>query len=128
MTPDRIKQHLTPDLLKPRFRRKAEGQHPTFGHCYVAAEALYHLLGGREAGLKAVRGRDDQGIVHWWLEDAEGAILDPTAEQYTSKGLSPPYERGRAAGFLTREPSKRARVLMDRVFVEAPTETEDPQA
>jgi hypothetical protein len=109
----RIQQVLTPDLLKPQFRKK--GEHPLYGHCYAASEALYHKLGGKNKGYKPVRGKDEKGITHWWLLDKDGNILDPTSEQYTSKGLEPPYENGRPAGFLTREPSKRAREILRRI-------------
>lgn len=116
-TTNAVKSALYHDLLKPSFRRRAQGQHVTFGHCYAASEALYHLLGGKEAGYKAVCGRDSEGITHWWLVDVGGNILDPTAEQYTSRGVSPPYEAGRPVGFLTKRPSKRAQKIMDRIPV-----------
>lgn len=89
----------------------------TRGNCYVTAEALYHLLGGKVAGWKpmTVRHEDD---VHWYLvnvriENAMGYfVLDPTASQFRTR---PPYHLGRGRGFLTREPSRRARELMGRM-------------
>ena len=63
-----IQSNLTPDLLKPEYR-KLNQENRMFGHCYVASEALFHLAGGKTSGLKIKRGRDDSGIVHWWLED-----------------------------------------------------------
>jgi len=39
----KIQAALTPDLLKAQYRGS---DIPYYGHCYVAAEALYHLLGG----------------------------------------------------------------------------------
>jgi hypothetical protein len=61
-------------------------------------------------------GRDDRGIVHWWLFDtAKRKIIDVTADQYFSVGLIPPYDRGRLGSFLTNKPSKRCLILMDRV-------------
>lgn len=81
---------LSPDLLKPEYRNQPGN--PTFGHCYAAAEAVYHLLGGRQAGLVPMHGRDGQGITHWWLRSAEG-IIDPTADQYLRRGLNPPYDQ-----------------------------------
>ena len=110
---EQIQRVLSPDLLKPQFRK--QGEHPLYGHCYAASEALYHLLGGKNKGYKAVRGKDNQGITHWWIVDKNGRILDPTSEQYTSKRLQPPYANGRPAGFLTREPSKRAAEIIRRI-------------
>ena len=100
---------LTPNLLKPQFRGS---EHPLTGHCYVASEALYHLS---DDSLKPMRARDDQGVVHWWLETLEGEILDLTAGQYYDLGRKPPYDRKRSGGFLTKEPSKRAQVVIQKV-------------
>lgn len=107
--------HLTPDLLKPEFRDKSP-RNPLYGHCYVASEALYHLLGGRAAGWRVHRARDEAGVVHWWLEDGEGNRLDPTAGQYVSLGRPPPYDKGKRGTWLTGErPSRRAAELIRRV-------------
>lgn len=106
-----IQENLTPDLLKPQYR----GHHNKFyGHCYVATEALYHSMGGKESGLLIYHGRDDLGIVHWWLEDNEGNIYDPTSRQYTDEGRVPPYNVKKRGSFLTKQPSKRAVKLMKR--------------
>tara|TARA_Y100000294_G_C8306740_1_gene237000 strand:+ start:129 stop:410 length:282 start_codon:yes stop_codon:yes gene_type:complete len=85
-----------------------------FGHCYVATETLYHLMGSKE--VKPVCGRDNDGIVHWWLEyKKSGKKIDVTFDQYFSVGKVPPYEKGRGSGFLTKEPSKRAKIVMDKM-------------
>lgn len=102
----KIQAALTPDLLKGDW-----GSHPHAGHCYVASEALFHLTG---KVMKPCRATDERGISHWWLE-TNGEIIDVTARQYTDLGLTPPYSRGKGSGFLTREPSKRARTLMERL-------------
>lgn len=108
----KIQENLTPDLLKPEYRG---ADIPYLGHCYVAAEALYHALGAAESEWTPVRARDSEGITHWWLEDEEGHYLDPTADQYRFRGVEPPYEKGRRAGFLTKAPSRRAQILLDRI-------------
>jgi hypothetical protein len=105
-----IKKHLSPDLLKPEYRGN---DNPYYGHCYVATEALYHLLGGEKSGLYPVRARDDKGVVHWWLEDDDGNIYDPTREQYAFS--NPPYDKGKRGGFLTKTPSKRTSKLISRI-------------
>lgn len=79
------------------------------GNCYVTAEALYHLMGGKEAGWTPMSmwvGDD----THWFLKHRSGLIIDPTAKQFHKK-LD--YSKARGRGFLTRTPSKRAKSLMD---------------
>jgi hypothetical protein len=104
---DQVRSKLTPDLLKPEY---AGGEFPS-GHCYVATEAIYHLLGGAASGLKPVRLRMPDGVVHWWLETPEGAVIDATHDQYEHI----PYAEGRGGGFYTKQPSKRAQTLMSRI-------------
>lgn len=105
---NQVRDNLTPDLLKPQFR---DAPFPV-GHCYVASEAVYHLAGGKDSGLIPYRLRMPDGVVHWWLETPDGEVIDPTHDQFDDVV---PYDQGKAGGFLTREPSRRARVLMDRV-------------
>ncbi len=102
------------------------------GNCYVTIEALYHLMGGAEAGL-VVRIVRHEGDVHWYLvqrvfrdfapyrlrgqtrfrEVYTEVVIDPTVLQFKTP---PPYEEGRGRGFLTKEPSRRAREMMDRML------------
>ena len=111
---DEIRSHLTPDLLKKEYRAENH-TNPMFGHCYVASEVLYHSIIS-SGGYSAACGRDDNGIVHWWIVDnLTGEIHDTTADQYYSKGLTPPYAKGRKTGFLTKLPSKRAQVVLARM-------------
>jgi len=79
----------------------------------VAAESLYHLMGGKAAGLTPHTVRVD-GVVHWFLRDASGAVLDPTAAQFEQEV---PYHLSRGCGFLTKAPSRRARELMGMVQI-----------
>lgn len=107
---------LTKDLLKKELADNNVA-HPLYGHCYVSAEALYHILGGKGSGWKPHRGRDYAGVVHWWLENTDGEILDPTAAQYTDFGFMPPYENGKSGGFLTgAKPSRRTLEIFKRIF------------
>lgn len=103
----KVQQALTADLLKPEHRN---GAHPLAGHCYVASEALYHLLGGSASGWKPMN-LQHEGTSHWFLK-RPGEILDPTADQFKTPV---PYGEARGRGFLTKNPSKRARVVMQRV-------------
>ena len=78
------------------------------GKCYMASEALYHLLGGKEAGLTPMVIRH-HGLTHWYLRDRDGNYIDLTADQFDD---SVDYKSGRGCGFLTKQPSKRTKELM----------------
>lgn len=82
------------------------------GNCYVTSEALYHLLGGKAAGWKPLF-LSVNGESHWCLQHDSGLILDATAKQFGRR--KPNYSKARGHGFLTLEPSKRARALMERL-------------
>ena len=82
------------------------------GNCYVASEALFHLLGGKEAGWKPMRVKTSTDM-HWFLKHESGLILDPTAAQFTKE--KPDYDSAIGNGFLTKHPSKRARELMKKI-------------
>lgn len=107
-----IQQQLSPELLKGRWK---EQTHPLQGHCYVAAEVLWYLLGCK--GWTPVRATytDTKGkATHWWLRNNKTkAILDPTAAQFLPG--QPPYHLGVGSGFLTRKPSARAAIVITRV-------------
>ena len=108
-----IRSNLTRDLLTAEWAEmRRDGDHPLTGFCYVASEALYHLAGGATAGLSVYRCTFAPGKTHWWLKDADGRILDPTAEQFP--GL-PPYALGVRTHFLSRQPSHRAAALIAKV-------------
>lgn len=81
------------------------------GHCYVVSEALFHLLGGKKAGLKPMFIKHE-GISHWWILGPQGEIWDFTAKQFTSPV---PYAKSVGKGFLTRNPSKRTQELLKRM-------------
>lgn len=109
---------LNDDLLKPMYR-KLQRKSKTEGHCYAASEAIYHLLGGSSGGyVPQVARFEDDGIskTHWWLRKGDGSIIDPTAGQFTEVGNTPPYGAGKGAGFLTRQPSKRAMTIIHRLY------------
>ena len=108
----KVKSNLTPDLLKPIYREKNK-TNPMFGHCYVATEGLYHLLQSSEYFPHCAR--DEDGIVHWWLEDGTGNRIDATREQYDLVKKVPPYAKGKKKWFLTKQPSKRTQELLNRI-------------
>ena len=102
-----IRYCLTDSLRKPKYRG-----HPNRfkGHCYVASEAAYHLLGGKEAGYKPMQIKHE-GDSHWFLRH-ENRIIDITQDQFETR---PKWHLARGKGFLTHNPSMRAWVLMHLV-------------
>jgi len=101
-------------LLKSPYK-KENLNNPTYGHCYVATELLFHLLKSYEIleDFKPYCGKDDLGITHWWLANEDMVILDPTADQYLSVERIPPYDVGRKQNFVTPNPSKRCEQMME---------------
>ena len=83
-------------FLKPAF---ANGTHPYSGHCYVASQSLYHMLGGEEEGYSAYQ-MEHEGVSHWFLKNSKGRILDPTWRQFKTK---PDYSQARRSAFLWTE-------------------------
>lgn len=102
-----IQKHLTPDLLHKNWKSQ---KHPLQGHCYVATETLYYFIPNKQD--YKIMCAPCPGGSHWYLQDRKsGEILDCTKEQFEN----PPYELGKGKGFLTKEPSKRAKILIKRI-------------
>lgn len=104
----KVRSCLTDELRKSPYRGNPNG---VAGHCYVASEALYHLLGGKEAGWTP-QTIQHEGGPHWFLQHQDGTILDATADQFQTPV---PYEKARGCGFLTRQPSQRTRQVLERL-------------
>ncbi len=103
-----IRKHLSDDLRKEKYRGNPN---PAAGHCYVASEAAYHLL--PEGHLYVPCHLKINGDTHWFLRNKlTYCIIDPTADQFDD---IPDYDRGTGAGFLTKQPSKRAQELLRRI-------------
>lgn len=100
-----IQAALTDDLRRKPWKGSVN---PLAGHCYVACEALYHLT-GRVLFPHFIR---HENSPHWFLRDAAGTVIDPTASQFATV---PDYAQGKRKGFLTLLPSKRAQAVIDRV-------------
>lgn len=100
--------------LDDSLRRKpwAGSSNKLAGHCYVASEAAYHLLGGSSSKWKPMFIRHE-GSPHWFLRSSDGEILDITASQFSSPV---PYEKARGNGFLTSHPSRRASIVINKVM------------
>jgi hypothetical protein len=78
-----------------------------YGTCYIVAEVLQFLLGPDKWKPEFVHYRDS---THWYLRHrVTREILDATVGQYS---VPPPYHEGKGCGFLTKNPSKRARYIL----------------
>lgn len=100
--------YLSDDLRRSPWKNHPN---PLAGHCYVVSEALYHLLGCSKWKPEQIH---HEGVSHWYLRNnISGAILDITATQFDT---SVPYNLGRGKGFLTKSPSKRATILIERII------------
>lgn len=119
-----VQASLSPDLLKPDWRRIARRKRCNFtGHCYAASEALFHMMGGsREGWIPQVLNHSNwpeglaKGQTHWFLRNRRtGVVVDATAEQFLP--LAPRHSAAKGTGFLTRNPSRRAAIIIDRARV-----------
>lgn len=106
-----IRDQLTDDLLKKDWlKKKPENSPNSFGHCYIASEALYYM-GGKEYGLKPYILKINGGT-HWFLRN-KAEFIDPTWDQFS---FYLDYESAKGAAFLTKYPSKRTKILIERVL------------
>lgn len=96
------------DLRRAPWRGSAN---PYAGHCYVASEALRFLAAQQGIALKVMHVRWE-GAPHWYLETEDGLIVDPTGDQFAQPV---DYSLGKGKGFLTAQPSARARALLARL-------------
>lgn len=90
------------------------------GNCYVATEALWYILGGRNGQweVKRIRLPEDN---HWFLQHRSyGTILDPSRLQFG--GHYPHYNKAVKAAFLTKQPSKRAAMLIETLTWQSETQ------
>lgn len=105
---NRIKQNLSNDLLKKEYLNIPNKNKYT-GHCYVASECYYHLS-DKNHSVYHIKHEDS---THWFLKDEKNNIIDLTAAQFKT---NVPYDLAKKGFFLTKEPSKRAKILINRVL------------
>lgn len=103
----RIQDNLSDDLLKSEYIGLPNKNKYT-GHCYVASESYYHLSNE----YLEVYHLKHENSTHWFLRNKKGDIIDLTSKQFKTKV---PYHLARRGFFLTKTPSKRSKILMDRV-------------
>lgn len=102
-----IVRQLADDLRKPKYRGH---KNPLHGHCYIASEAAYYMLGKE---WQPYYMHLLSGDTHWFLKHKETKqIFDPTAGQFRT---TPKYSLGHRCGFLTKQPSKRTLEILRRM-------------
>lgn len=108
---EKIQKHLSPDLLKREYVDK-NINNVLYGHCYVATETYYHLMSDAKSDYKPCILKVNN-VNHWYLKNIKsGDIIDITKNQF-NHNIN--YDNGRFCGFLTKEPSKRSKILIDRI-------------
>jgi len=101
---------LSDDLLHKNYSKNRTSK--LAGHCYIASEAAYHLLGG--ATYWKPQFIKHEGSAHWFLlHKYTGEIVDITAAQFKSPI---PYHNAKGKGFLTKKPCKRTQILLKRYY------------
>ena len=90
------------------------------GNCYVASEALYHILGGPKGDWQPKRLKIGSET-HWFLQHRYLRIrIDASRLQFSVKERRKletyfgegSYDSAKGSGFLTKRPSKRAKKLI----------------
>ena len=104
-----IKNNLTTDLLSKSWINKNARQKMA-GHCYHASAVLQDFF----PEFDLYRGIDEEGEYHWWCQKGD-EIIDITAEQYTERGLTPPYKDGQKEQRLGFSYRDRVKKLNERV-------------
>lgn len=86
------------------------------GHCYLASEIAYHLLGGKNNGWKSYQ-MIYENTSHWFLKHKSGYILDITAKQFNITPTKKDYDLAKGKGFLTKNLSKRSQSFLKEINV-----------
>jgi len=121
-----IVKFLSRDLLDAKWSKiPVANDATTHGHCWVAAEAAYHILGGkgkdwehRTLNNKGWPEGLDAGETHHFIQNKKtGEIIDPTRSQFGN--VSIPYGNsifgGAFMGKTAENPSIRAKALLHRI-------------
>lgn len=104
--------YLRDECLRPQYK----GQRNLLtGFCYTASEAIYHLSEDLMLPWCSRYGPHSHQT-HWYLTVAEtGELVDVTGSQFSDMDSYALYDAGVRKGFLTKQPSKRAKAVLDRI-------------
>tara|TARA_R110000803_G_C11947315_1_gene317269 strand:+ start:44 stop:397 length:354 start_codon:yes stop_codon:yes gene_type:complete len=105
---NKITENLSDDLLKKEYLNVLNKNKYT-GHCYVASETYYHLS---KENLKVYHIKHENST-HWFLKDYLDNVIDLTYKQFKTPV---DYKNARRGFFLTKEPSKRSKKLINKII------------
>jgi len=97
------------------YKKNVESRISSTGFCNAASEVIYRMDGGKDKWKKiSISKRSWELGGHCYLVNKEtGERLDVTEDQYTSKNIIIPYEKGRAGGFRTKDYGIKAKKLAE---------------
>lgn len=97
------------ELSHLRKKEYANHPNPLGGMCYIVSEALYHF----DKGAYKPMNMKHEGVQHWFLiRLVDNEVVDLTADQFQTE---PDYTQAVGRGFLTKQPSKRAQLLLNHM-------------
>jgi hypothetical protein len=104
-----------PELLQAKWRKICKSdKNKLSGHCALAAEVAYWLLGGKNNGWKQYH-MVWEGFSHFFIKNViTGTIVDPTSTQYKKV---PNYNLGRGC-WINRSgigPTRRATIVLNEL-------------
>ena len=94
--------------LKPHYKDQWKPERPTTAYCYVVAEVVYHYLA--PDGCRPYVMKTGENDTHWFLKCLNDRVTDLTDDQFDYR-LD--YSQGKPQNFMTKEISKRGRILAD---------------
>lgn len=107
-----IVDSLSDDLLSDEYRKLLNRNKYT-GHCYVATEVMYYLMDEKIKSEYVPSTLKVNNITHWFLKNKiNGHIIDITKKQFN---FNLDYTKSINKGFLTKFPSKRALILINKI-------------
>jgi hypothetical protein len=101
--------------LRRQYKDQWKPERPTIGYCYVVAEVVYHYLAPDGCRPHIMRTSIDD--THWFLKCKDGEVIDLTDDQFDEPV---DYTQGKPQNFLTKEISKRGRILADLLDLKRP--------
>ena len=104
---------LSDDLLISKYK-SVNSKNIYTGHCYVATEALYYLIDDTERINYTPARIKINGDSHWFLVNkTTNEIHDITKNQFN---FPIDYSKMRKCWFITKNPSKRTLILLNRIY------------
>ena len=114
---NKIVSVLTDDDLTPKNRKRKliEKHHKLWGHDYASTEAFYHLMGGSDFYTPMVI--KVNGDTYWYVRNNDTkAYLYICDKELKDTKLNIDFSKGHGCGFLTKKPSKRTQIILNKVY------------